>query len=97
MKFRCLVCQGDDLEEIFNISPNELDWQEAEVSERQMGSEITHQATWCGECSKGHSLEVVFTTYEYPEGVVSHSSVDPDSDCEAVNTGEKIVYPVSMK
>lgn len=58
----------------YNVSPSELDWQAVEITEREMGREITWQATIEHEALG----DLAWTVWEYPENSLNSDDVDID-------------------
>ncbi len=66
--------QSETTEEIFEVSPDALDWQDAGSSERGMGAENLYSADVEFTDKDGHSVYCEWTASEYPVGMLNDVS-----------------------
>lgn len=67
---KCEQCQSEEL-----IDCDNLEWEQVGGSERNMGAEYQYEAKYIFNCSCGNEVTAIFSTCEYPVGVVNHCDV----------------------
>ena len=70
---RCEEC-GENI----TIGQSELEYESVASDERNMGAEITYEATVETFCPNGHPIELTHRFWEYPVGVENHREIEVD-------------------
>lgn len=70
ISFRCSNCKKTHS---FNCS--DIEWQAVGADERQMGTEVQHEALFEDTCDCGQSMNITFSCWEYPIGVINYTDV----------------------
>lgn len=66
----------DNCNTTHQIPVADFSFESVDSDERQMGVEITYEATVEIDCDCGQSIEVTHHFWEYPEGVENHKETD---------------------
>lgn len=71
IEVKCQKCGN-----LHKIESAEFDYEEVEVDEREMGEEITYEATVERICDCEQTIEITHTYWEYPEGIFNDHDID---------------------
>lgn len=71
-----IILKCDDCKEEVKIDGSDFEYEIVDSDERQMGAEVTYEATVETSCKNGHSIEVTHRFWEYPEGSVNHNETE---------------------
>jgi formylglycine-generating enzyme required for sulfatase activity/Zn finger protein HypA/HybF involved in hydrogenase expression len=70
--FKCEKCSTP-----YALNCDELDWQQVNGSERNMGAELEHQAEYFKDCDNcGNEMLITLSCWEYPIGVENYRDVN---------------------
>lgn len=83
------IIQDKDGETEYNVSPSELNWEAVEITEKEMGKEITWEATF------EHPVlgDLVWTVWEYPENSLNSDDVDINGHQLIENFSFELIVP----
>jgi formylglycine-generating enzyme required for sulfatase activity len=70
--FKCEKCSTS-----YALNCDELDWQQVNGSERNMGAELEHQAEYFNDCDNcGNEMLITLSCWEYPIGAENYRDVN---------------------
>ncbi|MDD2760368.1 MAG: hypothetical protein PHH11_08740 [Methylomonas sp.] len=81
IKIQCAGCK-----KVHQIDAKEIDFEQVDSDERQMGVEITYEGNIEIQCDCGKTIEVSHLFWEYPEGVENHQETNVDGGIVVENT-----------
>jgi len=70
--------------EIFQVKPEDLDWEIDGGDERPMGAELTHQAEFTHSSKDAQEYDVTWRIWEYPEGAENDKETEPDGRLDLI-------------
>jgi len=71
-----IKCNCGAVDEI-DLSQENLVWNIVETDEREMGTEFTHEAEVCHQCSICHEQITIFLrVWEYPDGAYNDEDIE---------------------
>lgn len=73
ISFKCSNCKKPH-----NFNCSDIDWVAVSSDERQMGSEVEHQASFEDACECGQTMRITFSCWEYPAGAVNYTDLQSD-------------------
>lgn len=75
--------------EVFQVRPEDVDWEQDGGEERSMGAELRYVATFEFSSSKtGQHYEATWELWEYPIGVQNHSNTQVTDGVEVIKDFE---------